>query len=190
MIPIAQKLTRLHPREHSVTAKHPPSQAERLLAEFERGRQEGAGAAEKRANERIEKLQREFAESRATDRALWAKAEGERLANELRGAMVALEGRLQEDVARLLQPFLEAKLRAKAVAEFGAALRALVKSDGGVHIDIHGPADIVEAFANANDLNCTVNPEDTACEVSAHSDRTMIETGLRPWLTALAEANG
>jgi hypothetical protein len=193
MIPIAQKLVRLRPREHALehtaAAKHPPSLTERLLAEYERGRQEAAASAEKKANERLEQQAREFADARAAERAQWAKAEGEKLAQAIHGAIAALEARLQEDVAKLLQPFLEAKLRAKAAAEFGEALRALLKNDGGVRFEIRGPGDLVEALVpNLGELAYTVRT-DTASEVSTRCDRTLIETRLRPWLAALAEAD-
>jgi hypothetical protein len=186
MTPLAKKLIQLPQGGGYSAARGGNPFREQLDREYERGKREAEAAADRRLQERLAALAEESSLARATERTRWASEEAERLSLELDGAMSALEARLQDDIARLLQPFLEDTIRAKAVAGFGDALRALLRN-GGARVEISGPGDLVGGIVPAEfSQACVVHVnEDANCEVRATSDATVIETRLRPWLEAI-----
>jgi hypothetical protein len=192
MIPIAQKLTQLSGPKITLWDRRSANPfQEQLEREHERGRQMAEAAANLRFAERLEAQAHELSLSHAAERARWASEEGEKLADALDRAIASLEERLQDDIARLLRPFLEEKLRAKVVADFGDALRTLLKNAGGTRIEVSGPSDLVEKFVGAVPARIDiVQAHDTAgCDVTARCDATVIETHLRQWLDAIGEKN-
>jgi hypothetical protein len=146
---------------------------------------EAEAAANRRSEERLAAQAREMATAHEEERARWASGQGEKLARDLAASLSALQAGLRDEVARLLRPFLDNELRCKAVAEFGDALRTLLRHDKAARIAIRGPADLIERIVTdevAPFCDVTVAEE---CEVVATCGATEIAAHLHEWLAAL-----
>jgi hypothetical protein len=180
MTPLAQKLVHL-----PFAGRGTDPLQERLRREYERGAAEAMAAADRRAEERLAAQARDMAKAHNDERARWASEQGEILARDFAASLAALQASLRDEVARLLRPFLEDRLRRKAVAEFGDALRTLLRHDKTAQIAIRGPADLIERIVTdevAPFCDATVGED---CEVVATCGATTIATHLRDWLAAL-----
>lgn len=182
--------------EPETDAGPPPAEREAaLLGEREAARSQGFQQGEAKAAAAAEEMlaaERRSAQVRlAAERACWASEEGERLAQATREGLEAVETRLCEQVARILQQFAEASLRIRIVDALKATLSGLLAGDRPAVVRISGPGDLVAAMRGcaAGTAKAIEYVETDAVDVSIVADDTLIESQLDAWMSQFREAS-
>ncbi|MDX7952124.1 hypothetical protein P7D22_13165 [Lichenihabitans sp. Uapishka_5] len=130
-------------------------------------------------------------EAMAAARALWAAEEGATLAARLDAAFEALQGRLAEALAPLLEPFLAKAAQQKALGQLGDALASLLGGGETRAVTVSGPADLVAALAERyGDRPAVTFTPSEAPDVTVALGDTRIRSQLRAWTRKLDAALG
>ena len=120
-----------------------PELARELSEAYRRGIEEGREAASAEAAASLQK-NREAMEAEQADRfKSWLEQEGDRLHGSLAAGLSHIENRISEHVARIMMPFLEDEIRAKAVRDLREAVKSVVKPGAGLSIAGSGPAEVI-----------------------------------------------
>ncbi|MFN4009134.1 MAG: hypothetical protein ACK4K8_04170 [Pannonibacter sp.] len=169
-----------------------PTMEERLAAEYARGVRTGRQAArlevEAELETRVEALQIEAEAARLAHQ----QEEAERLGENLAEALEHLESTIAETVERVLLPFLEEAVAARAVESFRAALAEILTGAGTDRrlIEVSGPEHllprVVEGLGSRQDRVKLVAGEGP--EVRAVLEDTVIETQIADWLGRIRSA--
>ena len=162
--------------------------AEAVQLEQARGEAFAAGVASAEALVAIRAaaLESRHAEHLAAERQRWAEAQGATLAKSLEDGLAQLEHKLANALAEILEPFVRASLRTKAVAELRDALETLLANGTGAAITVSGPADIVESLRTAFAGKATLNVlAADSPEVTVLAGDTVIRSQLQAWASGL-----
>jgi hypothetical protein len=153
---------------------------------FEKGKAAALATLEPRLAEQAAQFRRQLAQERAA----WAAREGDKLAGELAAGLETLEARIADAVARVLAPFLEARLCRQAVAELRTELDALLTRDSEIGLSITGPEDLLQVLrSQLSDQRCSVTyAASEACDVSVSAGQTQLHTRLAAWKARIEEA--
>ncbi len=121
----------------------------------------------------------------------WAHDEGANLREHLAAAMLAMEERLADSVARVLRPFIVAALRQRMIDKLIENVRTIVGSAEKIAIEIAGPADLIEILRGqlqAAPATFKYVAQD-GVDVRVVADQTSISTQLKAWIDLIgAEA--
>jgi hypothetical protein len=156
---------------------------------YRRGLEDGASAARAEYAKQLDDLRHVAAEERVADRLAWAGEEGARLADRMDAAVVEVEGRIAEVVARILEPFLMEQQRRRALNEFVQAITDLTQRQRGLALTITGPEDLLVGISERLNgrvplvLQVTDDPD-----VRVETDDTVIESRIQDWMNRVAEA--
>ena len=125
------------------------------------------------------------------ERQRWAETQGRALASALEQGLAALESRLADALVEVLGPFLGRALRAKAAAELGAVIEALLADGNEPAIAVAGPADLVEALRQsfAGRAGLTFTAAETP-EVKILAGEAAIASRLEAWTRVLQPERG
>lgn len=186
----AAPVTAAPPEVAEPDADHGARSAAEMEEAFARGVEEGRAAAQAECDAKLEEQRGEFVAELEAARQEWASGAGEQLASSLQAAVGELEARIVETAARILKPFLSARLHAQAVAELQTSLEVLVSADPEVAFRICGPGDVLDAIRERLEgkaVSVTYEPNDE-CDVRIVAGPTTVETRLEDWMARLEEA--
>jgi hypothetical protein len=166
-----------------------PSAAE-VEEAFARGIQEGTAAIRAECDARLEEQRVQFVAELAAARQEWATDTGQQLAERALAAVAEFEMHVCDAMARILKPFISAKLHAQALAELRASLDALVSADPEIALSISGPDDILDVLrGQLEGKTMPVNYQSSAdCDVRIVAGPTTLETRIGEWMAKLDEA--
>jgi hypothetical protein len=154
-----------------------------------RGFAEGKAAAEAEFAAKLEAQHQDFEQRLAMARQGWAAAEGNALGEALLHVVSELETRLAETTARILRPFLEAKIREAAIAELVTTIGAILARDKAAQVEITGRDDLLDVVRTrlAGKVQATYASSEAA-DIRVTIDQTVLETRLGAWMAAIDEA--
>jgi hypothetical protein len=195
VVPIARYLQELDvdDAQRGASAGGKPAAAGRaaMLAEaeaqaFERGKVAAEQQLAARLDERMALHHKELAASREA----WVQNESGRLADQLVNGLNELEARLADTAARILEPFLAAELRRKAIAELVQHLAVLRTRDKQALITIAGAADLLDALrvGLGDKLDNIEFQPGLASDVRVVAGQTVLATQLGAWMARIEEA--
>jgi flagellar biosynthesis/type III secretory pathway protein FliH len=113
----------------------------------------------------------------------WAHEEGAHLREQLAAAMLAMEERLADSVARVLRPFIVAALRRQMIDKLIENVRTIAGSAEKIAIEIAGPADLIEILRTQLEgvPAAFKYVMQDGVDVSVVADQTSIGTQLKAW---------
>ena len=163
-----------------------PAKAEDLLSEARaQGFAEGSASLEAALAAQADELEASHASDLEAVRRQWV-TEAADLAARVGSALEGVEERLADGVAAVLEPFIEAELRRKAVRELRQAVASLIANGHGTTIRVSGPEDLVEPLRLAFEDRASIEIATTAGpEIDIEADSTLIRTQLQVWATTL-----
>jgi hypothetical protein len=126
----------------------------------------------------------------ASERQAWVSAEAGKLAERLTVGLTELEGRIADTLARILQPFLGAELRRRAIGELRAELEALLRKHPGIECIVSGPEDLLDELRRhlaGKTLTVTYRIAE-GVDLRVEAGQTVLETRLGVWLARMQEA--
>ncbi|MEG9524538.1 MAG: hypothetical protein MIL41_02005 [Hyphomicrobiales bacterium] len=156
------------------------------------GRRQGEALAQQAVEAAVAAERDAAAAALAEARQLWVEAESAVLASAFTAQAEALETRLAQSLARVLQPFLAEALRREAIGDLHATLASILADGPSGTLDVTGPADLVAALARRLDLpsgRLTLDSNGSP-DVRIRTNGTVIETRLKAWgerIAALVE---
>lgn len=183
--PAAQRGTRIARIKDARPEIDPAVEIERA---YRRGLEEGAAAARAEYAKQLDDIRHIAAEERIADRLAWARDEGAKLADRVDVAVVDIEGRLAEVVARILEPFLLEQQRRRALNEFVQAITDLTQRQRGLALTITGPEDLLVGISERLngriplELHVTDDPD-----VRVETEDAIIESRIQEWMNRVAE---
>lgn len=151
---------------------------------YVRGVEDGRATAEAELAVHIEKQKQELEQSYAASREAWCREEGERIGEQFKTEILAMEGRIADATACVLRPFLTEAVRVRAIEELRAALDDLVAKSPGILLELSGPEDLlaaVRASLSAPDATVSYVPNG-ACDVQVKAGASILETRIAAWL--------
>lgn len=166
------------------------AQEPEVSTEYLQGEQAGREAALAEMETRIEAIQAGEAERLAEARAKWIEEQAGPLAEQWKQALAELEGRIGDQVAAVLRPFLDERLRQRALEALGDAIGRLTGADDGAGLRVSGPPDLLDALRpklEEADLAPELVAYDAAVDVRITAGDTLIETTFAEWRDHLAE---
>lgn len=118
------------------------------------------------------------------------QASGTHLSEALEALEQRLVGATSAAAAQAIAPFVAADLQRKAVEELAAIVKAALRADGAVGIEVKGPQPLLEAFSAAMGEHAG---RISASEAESHDlevtiNESIYETRLSDWAATLAEA--
>jgi hypothetical protein len=164
--------------------------AARIAEAHASGFESGKAAAMAASEAKLEEQRALFARQLGTERETWAAQEGQKLGAQLTAGLLALESQIADAVARVLAPFVEARLCHQAIADLRADLEVLLTRDASLNVSIAGPEDLLQALRDQlSGTPCSVTyVANGACEVRITADQAILETRLAAWKTRIEEA--
>lgn len=164
--------------------------AARIAEAHASGVESGKASAMATMEGKLEEQRALFARQLAAEREAWAAQEGGKLAAQLTTGLLALEAQIADAAARVLAPFLEARLCHRAVADLRADLEVLLTRDASLSVSIAGPEDLLQALRDQlSGKPCSVSyAANGACDVCITADQTILETRLAAWKAGIEEA--
>jgi hypothetical protein len=165
--------------------------AERHARALEQARADGEAAGRAAALREQEARSVAEAESFAvrllTERETWRETEAERLAASFAGALAEREQALAAQIARLLTPFIGARMADEVWRSLCAAVDGLMAQGAAATLRVDGPADLVEALrTRCAALGVTIEArESDRADVTIRSDDSVVETRLGAWIAML-----
>jgi hypothetical protein len=155
-------------------------------AGFERGRR----STETELTGALAELEVRHARERDEARILWTDTEAERLTAQLAASIAAVREDLAATVARTLLPFIEGRLRDRAIDDLAAAAEVLVAEAMPLTIEVSGPPDLAAALARRLETLGTVvrTASPSGAELRVRADSRILETRLKDWLVAIEGA--
>lgn len=167
-----------------------PPASDPIEEAYARGVEAGRAAAQAEHEAKLASQQTLFAKRIELERQKWIVGVAARFADTLTAGMRDMEMRIVDTTARILRPFVEAELHAKAVAELQASLGALLAAEPGVSLHIKGPGSILavleKQLANKQPAATFEIIEDIDVRITA--GQAVLETCLGEWLSKLKEA--
>ncbi len=149
---------------------------------WQTGYEAGLAAARSEALEQVREAEKRMAAAILAARAQWVAEEGVRLAEGLQKALAFVEGEICAGAERVLSRVVEQGLRARALSEFAAAVRLLLRDGQAGMVTIHAPADLVAVLEKRIGEHASIDfIVHDAAEVWVRSGQTMIETRLSAW---------
>jgi hypothetical protein len=182
----------LAPKRVDAEPPQPPDLEAIAAAAREEGRREGEALAQQAVEAAVAAERDAAAAALSEARQHWVEAESAVLASAFTVQAEALETRLAQSLARVLQPFLAEALRREAIADLHATLASILADSPSGTLDVTGPADLVAALARRLDLpsdRLTVE-SDGSPDLRIRTNGTVIETRLKAWgerIAALVE---
>ena len=181
---------RLASNEILFSPKATESTLDVLVEAEERGRREGAATAKAEAEQARGEAEIAFERRMGQERRRWTESQADVLAARIAEGLAQLETRIATVAARILLPFLEAKLREKALVELTGMLRELLGDSRMSGLTISGPEDLLAMIrsrlgTSAGALSYVV---DEAADIHVTGDDIAIETQLRVWTNRLGQA--
>ena len=161
-----------------------------LVEAEERGRREGAAKAKAEAEQARGEAEIAFERRMGQERRRWTESQADVLTARIAEGLAQLETKIATVAARILVPFLEAKLREKALVEMTGTLRELLADSRMSGLTISGPEDLLAMIrsrlgTSAGALSYVV---DEAADIHVTGDDIAIETQLRVWTDRLGRA--
>jgi hypothetical protein len=151
---------------------------------YVRGVEDGRTAAEAELPGHLERQKQQLEQSFADSRAAWCSEEGERIAEQCKTAILAMEERIAQATARALRPFLTEAVRTRAIDELRATLNDLVARSPGIPLELSGPEDLITAVraglaATGTEVSLVPNE---ASDVQVKAGGSILETRIAAWL--------
>ncbi|MGO9461508.1 MAG: hypothetical protein ACLPWS_08745 [Rhodomicrobium sp.] len=116
----------------------------------------------------------------------WSETEGASLAREIERAAAGIKADIADAAARILRPFVAAKLADEALAKLAIEIEKLLSQEDAIHLKISGPADLV------SELRKRIPPHVAVTvlvaekpEVMVFANKTVIETRLGEWFARI-----
>lgn len=133
-----------------------------------------------------------FEEKLALERQRWAEEEGARLADLFASGLLDVEGRISEQVGRILKPIFADEVRRAAVSALSQTLKEMLAKGTYARIAVSGPHDLLSA------LQARIGQADAAmrfvvserADLVVHADETVLETRIAAWGKFLEAGNG
>ena len=165
-------------------------EAAKIAEAHARGFESGKAAAMATIEAKLQEQRSLFARQLAVEREAWAAQEGGKLAAQLTAGLRAVEAQIADATARVLAPFLEARLCHQAVADLRADLEILLAKDANLSLSLAGPEDLLQPLRkDLADKTCSVTYiANDECDVRMSADQTLLETRLAAWKTRIEEA--
>ncbi len=151
--------------------------------------EEGRAAATAEYEELLERERADFAERLDCERRRWASDEGERLGEQFHIALDAFSSRLEDELERILEPFVIREVREQMLCSLLERLRVLLADREKPVVHLSGPMDLLEAVCSklSSDDVTTCIDEVGGVDVKVRLDSTSIETRLAEWLEQLRD---
>jgi len=167
----------------------PQSRTAARDAAFQEGLAKGKAAAEAELAQKLAEQKAAHERELASARQAWAGQEADKLAAQLAAGLAGIEARLAETAAHLLEPFLAAQLRRRAVADLADALNVLLVRDPAVAVSVSGAPDLIDALRArlAGKLDHVTFQPGASSELRVAAGQTLIETRLAAWMAAVEE---
>jgi hypothetical protein len=149
-----------------------------------RGVEEGRAAAQTAFDAALAEERKSIQSRTILERSKWRAHEGQRLSEALGAAVERLKDEMAASLARILQPFLIAKLREEMVGALREALAAMLLDDRSPLIRISGPEDILNGLREGMEPSMRAIefvPADSV-DVTIVAQDTVIESQLRAWM--------
>jgi hypothetical protein len=157
---------------------------------FARGLERGQAAAEAEFAARLAEQQARHDAELTTAREAWALQEGGKLADLLAAGLKDIEKQIAAVTARVLQPFLAAELRNRAIADLAENLNVLLAQGGAASVAVFGAPDLLEALRirlGGDGAGISYHPGQTG-DVRVTVGQTVLETRLGDWVAKIEEA--
>jgi hypothetical protein len=167
-----------------------PAASDPLEEAYARGVEAGRAAAQEEHEVKLASQQSLFAKRIDLERQKWIVGVAAKFTDTLTNGMRDMEMRITDATARILRPFVEAELHAKAVAELQANLAALLAAEPGVSLHVKGPANILAVLEKqlaSKQPPATFEITDEV-DVQITASQATLETRLGEWLAKLKEA--
>jgi hypothetical protein len=156
---------------------------------FVAGRESGqAEAAVLFEAEKI-RLEREFQDELAAAQVLFMQQTGTRMAEQIRDGLAAISLDLSGSLAAVLTPFVEERLRERAVEAFAHEVERMTKGFDAVRMEISGPSFLLNMLRERPEIDqmrCTFR-ESGQSELSMKLDDAVVETRLGRFIVALRD---
>ena len=126
----------------------------------------------------------------AAAREAWALQEGAKLAEQLSAGLAAIESQVAGVAARILEPFIAAEMRTRAIADLAEGLGVLLAQERSAAVSIAGAPDLLDALRGRIEgkvENVSYHPNE-ACDVRVTIGQTVLETRLDAWMARIREA--
>jgi len=164
--------------------------AARIAEAHASGLESGKAAAMAASEANLEEQRAQFARQLVAEREAWAAQEAQKLGVQLTAGLRALEAQIADAAARVLAPFLEARLCHQAIADLRADLEVLLTRDASLSVSIAGPEDLLQALRDQlSGESCSATyVANGACDVRITADQAILETRLAAWKTRIEEA--
>lgn len=146
--------------------------------------------AQREYEEALQAAQQTFEARLAEERQLWVREQGAVLTQALGDGFTRIESAIAEVTARLLEPFMIAEARRKAMVELRETLADLLARPETATLRIEGPADLLATLREglgSKDNLVTFAVSDRP-DIHIETGNTVIETQLAAWTARLKEA--
>jgi len=163
---------------------------ERLSEAFERGREEGLSAARQEAEAVRATEVAEFQERLEAESLRLRQAEIAGVAETIASGLAEIERRISDSIARVLAPFVRARLANQIVDEFASAMARLRGGPSATPIVLRGHPFFLGALrGRAAELGLSVDfVEDEEAPLALEAGDTTIESLLETWTQLIQEA--
>lgn len=154
------------------------------------GEAEGRAAVLREAEARVVAESESFAMRLMAERDSWRVSESEQLAASFAEALAARERALAEQIARLLKPFIGARVADEVWGALCEAINGIAAQGAAATVRAQGPGDLMEALRQrcaAQGLAIETRESDRA-DVIIQSDDSIVETRLGGWIAMLDAA--
>jgi hypothetical protein len=197
-IPIAQYLNQFgkadptqgdRPQRESVLLKPrvlsiPADMDTRVEEAFERGRQEGLAAARAESEAALALERSQWDERETAERLAWQANEYARFAEKIELAMVAIEDKLAQSVARILKPFLIDERLKQVTQALSENLSRILSKDAPAALKITGPEALLSALRDrlASHSVAVEYIREDGVDVTVEAHQTIIKSQLQAWI--------
>lgn len=164
-----------------------PTLEEKLAAEYQRGVAAGEATAAEHYEMRLEEERRAHDEEVAAIRETLRSEQASLLEEGLDSAFGALESRIANGVAQVLQPLVEEQMANRIVMSFRDTLTRFLDGDQGSLVRVSGPnvlLDLLRSEPGALDGRIEFQAADTA-ELTAVIGETTLNTRFAEWMAQL-----
>jgi hypothetical protein len=164
----------------------PASKASVIDEAFAKGKAAADAELKAQLDRQVELHEKALGSARET----WAKQEGAKLAEQLSGGLAAIECQVAGVAARILEPFIAAEMRTRAIADLAESLGVLLAQERSAAVSISGAPDLLGALRDRLEgkvENVSYHPSE-ACDVRVTVGQTVLETRLGAWMARIREA--
>ena len=148
---------------------------------------EGRAEAQAEYDRRLETTVADLQAAFARERAAWVTAQAELLAGALASELQRTGDLIADQVARVLQPFVEGRTREKAVSELRSLLDQMMFKGDFRKISVKGPEDLVSALKEriGDQVGGITYTADEAAGLTVSADETILEARISTWVDAI-----